>query len=102
MNATPFEEAIDHKTGFTGSHLRGYSKFPGNLQRQGSLISKSRQESTKVPRHTYQISEPHKWVKYPLKYVMIFGSEEEKSVDVKEAYFKKFINSHEVGVTKPF
>ena len=97
-----FEEATGHKTGFARSQPQGSSKLPGNIQRQGKLISKSEQESNRVASHTAQIFNPLRGGGGgdSLKSVMLCVVEEAKFRDGKELPFRKLISYHKGGVTK--
>ena len=83
MNDTPFSEAINHETIFTRSQPQGHYKIFKNIRRVVNLISKSKQESKRVPSHIAEISDPSMEGKDLLKSVMIRGTEEVKLGDRK-------------------
>ena len=71
---------MDNETSLTKIQTKEYSKLPENIQRQGKLISKPKQESKIISNHTAQISETPHGGKASLTYVILCGAEEERLI----------------------
>ena len=98
-----FEEAISHKTGFTGKQPQVYSILTYNIQRQVNLIPNYKLESKMGTRNTDKNAEPPHGEKASLKSVMLHVIEEErKSRRWNASSFQKLIRYHEGGITKLF